>query len=168
MRRDEVGLDGEPEEPEAVVEAELPYGRVPLRGSALEQLAAPDVVDEHIDVAVGGPDLLGQRFHLDGIEVVDRDRDAGAAEARDDLGGLLDRLGTAVVGPKGSRATTAPRAHDRCSRFSQGRRNATPGPSGRPRHDGHATTQCAAIWRPVHASSVPARREDHKPPTRAA
>ena len=70
------------------------------RRAALEQLAAPDVVDEHVDVAVVAPDLLGQALHLGGVEMVDRDRDAGAAELRDELGGLLDRLGPVVVGPR--------------------------------------------------------------------
>ena len=46
-------------------------GRVPLGGPALEQLAAPDVVDEHVDVAVVVADLLGEVPHLIGIEVVD-------------------------------------------------------------------------------------------------
>ena len=80
MGGDEVGVDGEPEDPETLVEVVLPDGRVPLGRAALEQLAAPDVVDEHVDVAVVVPDLLGQALHLVGVEMVDCGRDTGAAE----------------------------------------------------------------------------------------
>ena len=31
----------------------------------------PDVVDEHVDVAVAGPELLRQGLHLGGIEMVE-------------------------------------------------------------------------------------------------
>ena len=102
MGGDEMRVDREPEYSQAAVEVVLPDRRVPLTRAALEQLAAPDVVDEHVDVAVLGPDPLGQVLHLIGVEVVDCDRDAVAAEGGDELGGFLDRLGTVVVGAKRS------------------------------------------------------------------
>jgi len=90
MRRDEVGLDGEPQDSQTIVEVVLPDGRVPLRRSALQHFGAPDVVDEHVDVAVVRPNLLGQRLHLAGIEMVDCGGDTGAAELRDELGRFFE------------------------------------------------------------------------------
>ena len=52
VRRDEVGVDREPEDPQAGVEVVLPDRGVPLVGSALQDLGAPDVVDQHVDVPV--------------------------------------------------------------------------------------------------------------------
>ena len=151
---DQVGFNGEPEDPETVGEVVLPDGSVPLRRSSLEELRAPDVVDEHIDVAVACPDLLGQGFHLVGIEMVDCGRNPGAAEARDELGSLLDRLGAVVVGARRAFApTAATRADDCCAGFAQGSSDAASGASGRPRYDGHATTQRVWIGRPFHALS---------------
>mgnify|MGYP003289335716 CR=1 FL=1 len=46
------------------------------------------------------------------LVTVGRDRDPGAAETRDELGRLLDRLGPVVVGPDGSRPTAAAGADD--------------------------------------------------------
>jgi len=76
------------------------------RGSTCEYLAAPDVVDQHVDVAVLVPDTLAQPSHLIGVEVVDLDRDTGPAEAGDQLGGLLDGLGAVVVRPDGDPVPT--------------------------------------------------------------
>jgi hypothetical protein len=56
---DEVGVDGEPEDPETLVEVVLPDGGVPLGRAALELLATPDVVDEDVDVAVRLPEVAG-------------------------------------------------------------------------------------------------------------
>src|SRR6266850_619178 len=117
MRRDEVRVDGEPQYSESLVEVVRPYGRVPLRGPALEQLAAPDVVDEHVDVAVIGPDPVGQGLHSSGIQVVESDRDAAPTQARDELRGFFDGLGTVVLRP--SRSGTPARTHDRRARFAQ-------------------------------------------------
>lgn len=47
-----MGFDGEPEYSEALVKVVLPYGSVPISRAAFENFAAPDIVDEHIDVAV--------------------------------------------------------------------------------------------------------------------
>ena len=71
VRRDDVRVDGQPEDAKAGVEIVLPDRRVPLRRSALQDLGAPDVVDEHVDVAVLVAQLAGQPLHLRGIEVID-------------------------------------------------------------------------------------------------
>ena len=62
------------------VEVVLPDRRVPLRRTALQHLAAPDVVDEHVDVAVLVAEPVGQRSHLLRVQVVDRHGDADATE----------------------------------------------------------------------------------------
>src|SRR5882672_6776630 len=160
MRRDEVRVDGEPQYSESLVEVVRPDGRVPLRGPALEQLAAPDVVDEHVDVAVIGPDPVGQGLHSSGIEMVDGDRDAGPAQARDELRGFFDGLGTVVLGS--SRSGTPARTNDRRARFAQGGGDAAPGPSGRARYNGDATPERVSIRRPGHGSSVPPLGTEHK------
>ena len=98
MRRDEVGVDREPENAQAVGEVVLPDRPVPLRGPALQQLAAPDVVDEHVDVPELVADPFGEPAHLVGVEMIDRDRDSRAAEMRDELRRFLDRLRPVVLG----------------------------------------------------------------------
>ncbi len=94
-----MGVDGEPQDTQARVEVVLPDRRVPLGRAALEHLGTPDVVDEHVDVAVPLAELVGQTRDLVGVEVVDRGSDPDAAELRDDLGRLLDGLGPVVVRP---------------------------------------------------------------------
>ena len=64
-----------------VVEVVLPDRRVPLGRAALEHLGAPDVVDQHVDVAVLAPDPLGQAAHLLGVEMVDAHRDRRSRRA---------------------------------------------------------------------------------------
>lgn len=91
-------------------------------------------------------DPLGQSLHLAGVEMIDRDRNAGAAEVRDKFGGLLDCLGTVIVGPDCSCTVTAACADDRRGSFAQGGRDATPGTSGRARDDSHASTQRFVTW----------------------
>ncbi len=51
-------------------------------------------------MAVVTPDPLGEGAYLVGLEMVDSGRDPGATEVRDQLGGLLDRFRTVVVGPR--------------------------------------------------------------------
>src|SRR2546427_13276836 len=98
---------------------------VPLCRAPLEQLATPDVVDEHIDVAMVFSEPLGERADLRGIEMVDGDRDPGASETRDELGRFFDSLRTVIVRSHGS--STATRAHDRRAGLAQGGRNAAAG-----------------------------------------
>ena len=52
VRRDQVGVDGEPQDAEPVVEVVLPDRCVPLRRRALEHLAAPDVVHQDVETPV--------------------------------------------------------------------------------------------------------------------
>ena len=160
MRRHQVGLDGEPEYPESLVEIELPDGRVPLGRPALEQLTAPDVVDEHVDVAVIGLDARGQGLYLVLLEMVDGSRDPDAAEARDEVGGLLDRLGAVVF--RSSRSRGATRANDRCPRLAQSGCDATPSPPRRARDDGDTAPQCIPVRRPRHHPTVPGANGKHK------
>ena len=156
MRRDEVGLDREPEDPQPRVEIELPDGRVPLRGAALEQLGAPDVIDEHVDVAVIPPDPLGQPRDLIGLEMIGGRGDADAAQPRDELGRLLDGLRAVVFRPR--RARGAAGADDGRARLAERRRDAAPGAARRSGDHGHATPQRFAIRFPCHERSVPGRR----------
>ena len=143
VRRDEVGVDRESKDAQPGVEVVLPDRRVPVVGAALQDLGAPDVVDQHVDVAVVVPDPLGETPHLVGVEMVDRDRDAGAAEIRDHLGGLFDRLGAVVLGAL--RARRAPRADDGRAGFTQRGGDATARATRRARDDGDASLQCVSI-----------------------
>ena len=69
---DDVGVDRQPQDAEAVVEVVLPD-----LGAPVEQvLAAPDVVDQDVEPALLGVDALDQRPHLLGLEVVDLHGDA--------------------------------------------------------------------------------------------
>ena len=80
VRGDEVGVDAEPENSQAVVQVVFPDRPVPCRRVALEHLGAPDVVDQDVDGAVVVPDAIGEGLHLCDVEVVDLDRDADATE----------------------------------------------------------------------------------------
>ena len=73
--------------------------------------------------------------------MVDRDRDAGAAEVGDQLRGLLDRLRAVVVGAKRSATAAAAGAEDRRACFAQRRGDAATGAAGRASDHGHATSQ---------------------------
>jgi hypothetical protein len=158
MGRDQVSVNGEPQDSQTVVEVVFPNGSVPLSRTTFEQFAAPDVVDEHVDVAMVVANLLGQSVHLVRFEMVDRDCDTSAAELRDEVGSLFDGLATVVVGPDCSCAATATCANDRRTSFAQGSGDSTPSASGRPCNDGHASAQRVSIWRPVHSRSLPAGR----------
>jgi hypothetical protein len=60
MRGDQVRVDGQTEYAQTVVEVVLPDRSVPLGRPAFEHFRAPDVVDEHVDVAVVFADPIGQ------------------------------------------------------------------------------------------------------------
>ena len=66
--------------------------------------AAPDVVDQHVEPALLGVDPGDQVADLLGHQVVDPDRDAGAAGRGDQLGGLLDGLRPVHLGAAGPAA----------------------------------------------------------------
>ena len=156
MRRDEVRVDGKPQYPQAVVEIELPEGCVPLRWTALQEFATPDVVDEHVDVSVVVADLLGQSRYLRRIEMVDGHRDSRTTEAGDELSRLLDRLVAVVVGPSGRGAARATGAHNRRAGLAQRGRDAAPGPARCSRNDRDPITKSISVWRPCHQRSLPA------------
>src|SRR5882724_11909661 len=99
----------------------LPDRRVPLGRAALEALAAPDVVDQHVDVTVLVADLFGQSLHVLRVEMVDRNSDANTAKARDQFSGLFDRFGAVVLGAM--RACAPASADDGRTSFAQGRRD---------------------------------------------
>ena len=67
-------VDGEAENVKASLRSCSQMERPP-GGATLQYLGTPDVVDEHVDVAVVPTDLAGQRLHLVGIEMIDCDRD---------------------------------------------------------------------------------------------
>jgi hypothetical protein len=92
MPSDEVGVDRDPEDAKPLLEIVIPSWRVPVGRTTFQQFRTPDVVDQNVDVAVLGLDLCGPAPHLIGVEMVDRDRDTGAPEARDQFSGLLDGL----------------------------------------------------------------------------
>src|SRR5512134_1820823 len=163
VRGDQVGIDGQAENPEPLLEIELPDRGVPVPGAALELLPTPDVVDQNVDVAVLLPDPLRQTHDLAGVEMVDDDRDAVAAQRGDELGSFLDRLGAVVVGPQGTPATAAAATDDRGAGLSQRGRDTTAGPACRPGDHRDAATQGIRIRPPachgrVTGSSQPARR----------
>ena len=93
-----MGVDAEPQDAQTVVEVVLPDRRVPRRRRALENLGAPDVVDQDVDVAVIGADPVGEGSHLCGSRWSTWIGDADPAELGDELGGLLDGLRSVVIG----------------------------------------------------------------------
>src|SRR5207253_7731560 len=93
-------------------------------------------------------DLVGEVFHLVGIEMVDDGRDAGAAELGDEVGSLFDRLVTVVVGPQRLCPAAATCANDGRAGFAQSSGDATPGTARSSRNDGDAPAQCVSIRRP--------------------
>src|SRR5207302_2674035 len=111
-----------------------------------QQFATPDVIDQHVDVAVVLPDPCCQALHPVGVEMVDPYRDSGAAKTRDQLSRLFDRLRPVVVGPTQSRAASG--ADDRRAGLAQSRGDATPGASRRPGNDSDPTTKRVWVWRP--------------------
>src|SRR5439155_23182855 len=108
---------------QALVQVMLPDRLVPIRGPTLEFLSTPDVVDEHVDVAVLCSDLIGEHTHLLGVEMVDGQGDANAAQLRDQLGRLLDRFSTVVLGAM--RACAAAGADDGRASFAKRRSDAS-------------------------------------------
>ncbi len=88
VRGDEMRLDPVAHDPQRVLERVLPHALDP----AGERIAAPDVVDEHVEAAVLGADPVHQRRDVRRIGVVAADGNPGPACGVDPLGGALDRL----------------------------------------------------------------------------
>jgi hypothetical protein len=128
VRSDQVGINGKPEYPETGLEVGLPYRSVPIGRTAFQQFPAPDIIDEHVDVAVVFPNLLRQVFHLIRFEMIHRGCNTDAAKLRNELGSLFDSFDTVVVGssaaamprpaPRVAPATTATRPRSAC-RFGE-------------------------------------------------
>ena len=124
--RDRMGVDGQAQQVQPVVEVRFPH-----RGVPLHLRGAPDVVDQDVQRVVLGPDAADQRGHLAGIEVVDLDGDPRPARRFDQLGCLLDRLWSVHLRPLGTRRP--PRAVHRGAGCAQLDRDP---PSGAPRRAG--------------------------------
>jgi len=152
MRRDQVCVNREAEDPEAVIEMVLPDRLVPVCGPAFQQLGAPDVVDEDVDAAMFVPNPFAQPAHLFGVEMIDGDRNARAPESRDKLRGLFDRLGTVVFRPAQSSRPAG--THHGGSSLSQGGRNTTTGAARRARDDGDTLTEQFPVWHPGHCTYI--------------
>lgn len=97
---DGVGLHGEPQQSESLVEVVLPDGAVPVE----EHLAAPDVVDQDVEAALFAGHAVDERGDLGGVEVVGGYGDAVAARLGDEVGGVLDGLGAVVLRAPGAGA----------------------------------------------------------------
>ena len=135
MAGDQVRLDREVEQVKSVGEVVLPDRRVPLE----QPLAAPDVVDEHVEPALLLLDALDQRRDLLGHEVVGRDGDAAAAGLGDELGGLLDRLRAVVLRAGGARAAAG--AVDGGAGLAERDGDPAPGAAGRAGDEGDLAIQ---------------------------
>jgi hypothetical protein len=121
-----MGLHGQPEQPQAVVEVVLPQRRIPLE----QLLAAPDVVDQHVEAVRLRVDAGHQRGDPGRVEVVDDDGDPAAAGGGHQLRGLLDGLGAAVLG--GAPGGAAAGAPDGRAGRAEGHGDAAPGAAGGP------------------------------------
>ncbi len=95
---DGVGLDGQPQQSQPLVEVVLPDGLVPLE----EVLAAPDVVDEDVEAVLFPGDPVHERPDLRGVQVVGGVGDAVPAGLGDQPRGLLDGLGPVVLRAAGA------------------------------------------------------------------
>ena len=98
VRGDQVGVDAQPEDAQAIVQVVLPDRPVPRRRRPLEDLGTPDVVDQDVDAAVVTADPVRECPHLTGVEMVDLNRDAVTTQLVDECGGLFDGFGPVVVG----------------------------------------------------------------------
>ena len=66
-------------------------------------VAAEDVVDEYVQPAVVALDSLDELGNRGGVFVIDHERRSGSPRGRDQLSGLLDRLGPAHLRGPGRR-----------------------------------------------------------------
>jgi hypothetical protein len=88
----EVGEQAALEHRAALADVELPERRAPLG----QRIAAPHVVDQHVEAPFVALDAGHERLDLDRVGVVDAHGDAAAAQVAHELGGLLDRFGAAA------------------------------------------------------------------------
>ena len=94
-----MGIDREVEQMQSVPEVVLPDRFVPF----LEILAAPNVVDQNVQLAGLHPDATDQPLDLVRDQVVDPHGDRLSSRRRHQLTGLLDRLRAPVLGRVSSR-----------------------------------------------------------------
>jgi hypothetical protein len=78
----------------------LPHRAVPLE----EVFAAPDVVDEDVEMLLLVGDPVDERADLRRVQMVGGYGDAVAAGRGDQVGGVLDGLGAVVLGAAGAGA----------------------------------------------------------------
>ncbi|MDF3050938.1 MAG: hypothetical protein K0R87_2576 [Pseudonocardia sp.] len=105
-------------------------------------------------MSVVATDAFGQSADLDGVEVVDLDRDPGAAELGDEIRGLLDRLGPVVVGATPGRPAGPARAHDGRAGLTERGCDASSCSAGGAGDNGHATPQGVAVRLPAHGRRI--------------
>lgn len=160
MRRYQMRLDAEPQNPQAVLQVELPDRRVPLRWPTFQDFGAPDVIDEHVDAAMFAADTFGQRRDLRGFEVIDGDGDALAAEFSHKLGCLLDCLGPVIVGSRWciDPPAAATGADHRRTGLAKRGSNAAAGATRRSRHDGDTSAKRPLVRHPTHRDLIFTRR----------
>jgi hypothetical protein len=137
--RDEMRVDREPQDAQADVDVVFPDRLVPLGRSALEDLGAPDVVDQHVDVAVIVSDAIGEPLHLPRIEMVERNRDACSAECGEELRRLVDGLGPVVL--RWFRVRRAAGTDHRGASFAERCSDAATGASRRARDHGDSAVK---------------------------
>src|SRR5262245_5541952 len=147
VRGHEVRLHREAEYAQTGVEVVRPDRRVPIGRTALQQLGAPDVVHEHVEVAVVVAHARGYPRHLFRLEMIGRDRDTGPAEVVDELGRLLDRLRPVVFGALCTRGAAG--ADDGGARLSERRRDPAPPAACRTRDERDLSAQRAGLRRPI-------------------
>jgi hypothetical protein len=135
VARDDVRVDRESQQVQAVVERVLPHLLVP----AEQLLAAPDVVHQAIQPAGRTLDPVDQRPDLVVLQMVDRHRDARAAGRRDHLGGLLD--GLRPVDLRALRPGAPPGGVHRGARGAELHRDLPSGAAGRAGHQGDLSCQ---------------------------
>jgi SAM-dependent methyltransferase len=143
VRRDEVGVDGQPQDAQACVQVMVPDRRVPVRRAAFEQFGAPDVVDQDVDVAVVCADLLGQFVDLFTVEVVDLGRDAETAQIGDQGGCLFDGFGSVVL--RAMRAAGATGADHGRAGFAERHGDATASAARCAGNDGQPTAERSRV-----------------------
>src|SRR5262245_28701870 len=93
---------------QAVLERMLPQRTSPFG----ERVAAPDIIDQDVEMAVVRPNSFSERADLVGHRVIRLDGDSDSAARRHKLGGFVDGLGPG----SGRRPTT-----DTSSRAVHGR-----------------------------------------------
>jgi hypothetical protein len=124
VRGDQMRLDAVAHDPQRVVERVLPHALDP----AGERVAAPDVVDQHVQAAVLGPDPVHQRRDVGCSSVVAADGYPGPARGVDPLRGALDRLRSVHLrAPAAGRAAAAVDSGAERPELDSDRPAATPG-----------------------------------------